>query len=70
MKTENYTRAKVMKTENYTRAKIIAALRRFDEGSIGDVFDDVSTEDLYERLNTINEDFTADDLIKAVNEGF
>ena len=59
-----------MKTENYTRAEIIAALRRFDEGSVGDVFDGISTEDLYERLNNVCEDFTADDLIKAVNEGF
>ena len=70
MKTENYTRAKVMKTENYTRAKIIAALRRFDEGSIGDIFTDVSTEELYERLDNVSKDYTADDLIEAVDEGF
>jgi len=57
-----------MKTEN--RDKIIAALRRFDEGCIGDCFVDVSTEDLYERLNEISENFTAEDLIKAVDEGF
>ncbi len=58
-----------METENY-RDKIIAALRRFDEGSIGDVLDTISTEELYVRLNNLTEDFTADDLIKAVDEGF
>jgi len=57
-----------MKTEN--RDKIIAALRRFDEGCIGDVFDTISTEELYERLNNLTENFTAEDLIKAVDEGF
>jgi len=59
-----------MKTENYLRDEIIEALQRFDEGSTGDVFDDVSTEDLYERLDKVSEDYTAADLIKAVNEGF
>jgi len=58
-----------METENY-RDRIIRALRRFDEGSIGDVFDTISTEELYVRLNNLTEDFTADDLIKAVDEGF
>jgi hypothetical protein len=59
-----------MKTENYLRDEIIEALQRFDEGSIGDVFDDVSTEDLHERLDKVSEDYTAAYLIKAVNEGF
>ena len=58
-----------MKTENL-RDAIIRALRRFDEGSIGDVFDNVSTEDLYKRLDNLSEVFTAADLIKAVDEGF
>jgi len=58
-----------MKTENL-RDAIIRALRRFDEGSIGDIFDTISTEELYERLNQVSEDYTADDLIKAVDEGF
>ena len=61
MKTKNYT---------YTRDEIIAALRRFDEGCIGDVFDGISTEALYDRLDNISKDFTADDLISAVDEGF
>jgi len=59
-----------MKTENYTRTEIIEALRRFDEGCIGDCLDGLSTEELYERLDNVSEDYTADDLIKAVNEGF
>ena len=58
-----------MKTENL-RDAIIRALHRFDEGSIGDVLDTISTEELYERLNQVSEDYTADDLIKAVDEGF
>ena len=56
--------------KDYTRDEIIAALRRFDEGCIGDCFDDISTEDLYERLDNISTVFTADDLIMAVNLGF
>jgi len=59
-----------MKRENYTRAEIIAALRRFDVGSIGDVFDNISTEELYERLDNLSRVFSADDLIEAVDEGF
>ena len=58
-----------MKKENL-RDAIIRALRRFDEGSIGDIFDTISTEELYERLDNLSEDYTADDLIKAVDEGF
>lgn len=59
-----------MKTKNYSRTEIIAAMRRFDEGAIGDVFDNLSTEELYERLDNLSEDYSADDLIKAVDEGF
>ncbi len=59
-----------MKKLNYTRTEIIAALRRFDEGAIGDVFDEISTEDLYERLDNLSEVFTAADLIEAVESGF
>ncbi len=59
-----------MKKENYSRDEIIAALRRFDEGSIGDVFDEISTEDLYERLDNLSKVFTAADLIEAVELGF
>ena len=60
----------MIRETEYTRNEIIAALRRFDEGCIGDCFDDVSTEELYERLDKVSKDFTADDLIKAVDEGF
>jgi hypothetical protein len=54
------------------RDKIIAALRRFDEGSIGDVFDNVSTEDLYRRLEDVADEkgYSAEDLIDAVEKGF
>ena len=60
----------MIRETEYTRNEIIAALRRFDEGCIGDCFDDVSTEELYERLDQVSKVFTADDLIKAVDEGF
>ena len=56
--------------KDYTRDEIIKALRRFDEGCIGDCFDNVSTEELYERLDQVSKVFTADDLIKAVELGF
>ncbi len=56
--------------KDYTRDEIIAALRRFDEGSIGDVFADVSIEDLYERLDNVSKVFSADDLILAAKLGF
>ena len=59
-----------MKKINYTREQIIIALRRFDEGCIGETFDGISTEALYDRLDNISKDFTADDLISAVDEGF
>jgi hypothetical protein len=57
-------------TENYTRDEIIAALRRFDESSIGECFDNVSTEDLYKRLDNVSKVFFADDLIMATILGF
>lgn len=56
--------------KDYTRDEIIKALRRFDEGCIGDCFDNVSTEELYERLDGASEVFTADDLILAAKLGF
>ena len=56
--------------EKPTREEIIAALRRFDEGCIGDCFDDISTEELYERLDNLSTVFTADDLIMAAILGF
>ncbi len=59
-----------MKKINYTRDEIIAALRRFDEGCVGDIFTDISTEELYERLDNLSKVFTADDLILATELGF
>ena len=59
-----------METRNYSRDEIIKALRRFDEGCIGDCFDNVSTEDLYERLDQVSKVFTADDLILEAELGF
>ena len=59
-----------MKTKNYSRDDIIRALRRFDESSIGDVLDDLSTEELYERLDSCSKVFSADDLIMAAMLGF
>ena len=59
-----------MKTKNYDRDEIIAALRRFDEGSIGETFDNMDVEELYERLDGVSTVFTADDLILATKLGF
>ena len=59
-----------MKKIDYTRDEIIAALRRFDEGCIGDTFDGMSVEELYERLDNVSTVFSADDLIMAVELGF
>ena len=59
-----------MKTKNYSRDEIIKALRRFDEGCIGDTFDGISTEELYERLDQVSKVFSADDLILAAELGF
>jgi len=56
--------------EKPTREEIIAALRRFDEGSIGKVFDGIDTEDLYQELDNISKVFTAEDLIEANELGF
>jgi hypothetical protein len=56
--------------KDYSRNEIIRALRRFDEGSIGRVFDEISTEDLYKELDNCSTVFTADDLIQAVELGF
>ena len=59
-----------MKAKDYTRNEIIAALKRFDESSVGEVFDNVSAEELYERLDQVSRVFTADDLIMAAKLGF
>ena len=59
-----------MKTKNYSRDDIIRALRRFDESFIGAVLDNVSTEELYERLDSCSKVFSADDLIMAAILGF
>lgn len=59
-----------MKTKNYTRDEIIAALLRFDEGFIGTVTDNMSTKELYERLDDVSTVFSADDLIMAAILGF
>ena len=59
-----------MKAKDYTREEIIKALRRFDEGFYGAVLDDVSTEELYERLDNVSRVFSADDLILAAKIGF
>jgi hypothetical protein len=59
-----------MRKEDYTRDEIIAALRRFDEDSIGDVFDNVDTKELYKRLDNASKVFSADDLILATKLGF
>ena len=56
--------------KDYTRDEIIAALRRFDEGSVDDTFDNISTEDLYKRLDNASKVFSADDLILAAILGF
>jgi hypothetical protein len=54
------------------RDKIIAALRQFDEGSVGDDFSKFSTEDLYRRLEDVADEkgYSAEDLIDAVEKGF
>lgn len=59
-----------MEAKDFTRDEVIAALRRFDEGSIGEAFDDVRTEDLYERLDNLSKVFFAEDLIMATKLGF
>ena len=59
-----------MKKENFTRDQIIAALRRFDEDFNEEVFDKMSTKELYERLDGVSRVFFADDLILAAILGF
>ena len=59
-----------MEKINYTREQIIAALRRFDEGCIGETFDNMDVEELYERLENLSKVFSADDLIMAAELGF
>ena len=56
--------------KDYTRDEIIRALRRFDEGSIGETFDNMDVEELYERLDATSKVFSADDLIMAAILGF
>ena len=55
---------------NYSRDEIITALRRFDESAVGETFDNISTKELYERLDSTSTVFTADDLILAAKLGF
>lgn len=61
-------------TTNYDRQQIINAIRRFDEGSQGDVFDNISNEGLFEILEAVAEelggDYSADELIVSAEEGF
>ena len=59
-------------TQELDRNKIIAALRQFDEGSVGDDFSRISTEDLYKRLEEVADEkgYTAEDLMDAVENGF
>ena len=59
-----------MEKKDYSRNEIIAALKRFDESFIGAILDDVSTEELYEKLDNVSKVFTADDLILAAKLGF
>ncbi len=59
-----------MKAKNYDRNEIIAALRRFDESAVGESFDGVDVEELYERLDNASKVFSADDLILAAKLGF
>ena len=56
--------------KDYTRNEIIAALRRFDESAVGETFDNMDVEELYERLDGVSTVFTADDLILAAKLGF
>lgn len=65
-----------MKNEEnkYNRPQIIRAIRQFDEGAKGDVFDNLSREDLLRRLEQVSEelggDYSAEELIVAAAEGF
>jgi hypothetical protein len=54
------------------REQIIRAIRKFDEGSKGNIFDWIETDKLYDYLSEVAKEkgFTAMDLIVAVDEGF
>lgn len=54
------------------REQIIRAIRQFDEGSKGNIFDCIETDKLYDYLSEIAEEkgFTAMDLIVAAEEGW
>ncbi len=56
--------------KDYTRGEVIAALRRFDESAVGESFDGVDVEELYDRLDNASKVFSADDLILATKLGF
>ena len=56
--------------KGYTREEIIKALRRFDESATSDVLDNLSTKELYERLDSCSKVFFAEDLILAAKLGF
>ena len=56
--------------KDYTREEIITALRRFDESAVGETFDNIDVEELYERLDATSKVFSADDLILAAKLGF
>lgn len=61
-----------MRAKNYSRNEIVAALKRFDENfiEIEKVIDEMSTKDLYKRLDNVSSVFFADDLILAAKLGF
>ena len=59
-----------MKAKNYDRDEIITALRRFDESAVGETFDNMDIDELYERLDATSKVFSADDLILAAKLGF
>ena len=56
--------------KDYTREEIITALRRFDESAVGETFDNMDIDELYERLDATSKVFSADDLILAAKLGF
>ena len=56
--------------KDYTREEIIKALRRFDESFDEAVLNDMSTEQLYKRLDEVSKVFFAEDLILAAILGF
>ena len=54
------------------REQIIRAIRKFDEGSKGNIFDWIETDKLYDYLSEVAKEkgFTAMDLIVAAEEGW